>query len=186
MINNKNTPDWWARFFGIAAFVISCITFYYQFLNYTHDLTANIRNLDSQSDSIYFEAILINNGDFDEIIKTGGFVYRTGNLKNQRKQRELKFNEIRIQKGEKMIISLAHPNFDINNLWQLGITNKDSSHTIEIYFYLKTIDNLGRDVLCETKIGQVIVEADTTKWIDETPILMNLVDPKTTKKISNN
>jgi hypothetical protein len=181
---NKNNPDLWARSLGLAALIISSLSLYFQFFSFHHELIANVRNLDAQSDSIYFEVVLINNGDYDEIIKRGGFTYRAGNLRNERSQREFEFDEIRILKGEKKIISIAHPNIDKNTLWQFGIT-EDKLHKIDVFFYLKAVDIQGRNILSEAKIGQFEVQKDTSKWKDETPILMNLFDPQTTKEISD-
>jgi len=181
-INKK--PDYWARSFGIAAILLSGFSIFLQFYNFKHDLTANIRNLDAWTDSIYFEVVLINNGDYDEIIKKGGFVYRSGKIENERSQRSFDFEKIKIEKGEKKIINIEHPNFDKSDVWQLGIT-ENKSCIIEVFFYLITIDNQGRKILCETKIGQFEIQDDLSKWKDETPKLMNLYSPNKTKNISD-
>lgn len=175
--NKISKSDWWGRGFGLAGIFIGLASIYFQFFNYKHDFIANIQNSHCWSDSVTFEIILINNGDYDEFIKKAGFVYRSDNEINERSERSILFNGVEISKGKKKIFNLEYLYFNESNIWQLGLHGSKSC-IIEVFFYFISIDDRGRDILSETKIGQIKIQNNKQEWKDETPKILDLFNAK--------
>lgn len=178
---NNPTHDWWGRGFVLVGILLAAATLYFQFLNNKHSFSANIRNTYVMPDTTFFEVIFINDGDYKEIIKRGGFVFTP--IKSNIRHNEYAYliENTEIEKGDRKMVKLKYQTYTKRNLWELGLAETDTSG-INIYFYLITLDDKGREYKCETKIGYI---DRNLNYIDSTPVLIDLINPDKTRKIND-
>ncbi len=181
MKSNNLKPDWWGRAFGMTAILIASASLYFQFFNSKHGFNANIRNTYVMPDTTYFEIVFINDGDYNEIIKRGGFVFVPTKSNIKHIESSYLIENIEIKKGDRKMIKLKYQTYTKRNIWELGISETDTS-SINIYFYLITIDDKGREYKCETKIGYI---DKNYNYFDNTPVLIDLINPDKTNKIND-
>jgi|GEM_PF-1348779 hypothetical protein len=177
----SSKPDWFGRFMAFIGIGLAATSLYFQFLSNEHSFRANIRNASVMPDTTYFEVVLINDGDYNEIIKRGGFVFVPTKSNIRHIEHTYLIKNTEIEKGNRKMVKLKYQTYSKRNIWELGLSGTDSC-SINIYFYLVTIDDKGREYVCETKIG--FIDNDF-KYYDNTPILLDLISPDKTQRIDD-